>query len=55
MKLPENLSQKLMQREQTNALRQLPQPNALIDCSSNDDIGFSKNATIFNKTHDNCN
>ncbi|KVV13368.1 pyridoxal phosphate-dependent aminotransferase family protein [Flavobacterium sp. TAB 87] len=51
MKLPENLSQKLMQREQTNALRQLPQPNALIDFSSNDYIGFSKNATIFNKAH----
>lgn len=52
MKLPENLSQKLVERQQTNALRQLPKPNHLIDFSSNDYIGFSKSERIFDKVHD---
>ncbi|MCV9927690.1 pyridoxal phosphate-dependent aminotransferase family protein [Flavobacterium sp. LS1R49] len=51
MKLPENLTQKLAVRKQNNALRQLTDINALIDFTSNDYIGFSKSAAIFNKTH----
>ena len=48
---PIKLSSKLEIRKQNNALRQLSLPNSLIDFSSNDYIGFSKNKTIFEKTH----
>jgi 8-amino-7-oxononanoate synthase len=48
---PKSLTQKLQQREQNNALRKLSLPNHLIDFASNDYIGFSKNETIFNQTH----
>jgi len=48
---PKSLNHKLQQREQNNALRKLPLPNNLIDFASNDYIGFSKNETIFNQTH----
>lgn len=48
---PKSLQQKLQQREQNNALRKLLLPNDLIDFASNDYIGFSKNETIFNQTH----
>jgi 8-amino-7-oxononanoate synthase len=48
---PKQLSDKLKKREQNKALRQLPFANNLIDFSSNDYIGFSKNETIFDKTH----
>ena len=48
---PKSLTQKLQQREQNNALRKLSLPNGLIDFASNDYIGFSKNETIFNQTH----
>ncbi|MDN3675239.1 pyridoxal phosphate-dependent aminotransferase family protein [Flavobacterium branchiarum] len=51
MKLPENLLQKLVVRKQNNALRKLPDTNLLTDFTSNDYIGFSKSAVIFNKTH----
>lgn len=51
MKLPENLNQKLENRKQSNALRQLPIENNLIDFTSNDYIGFSKSETIFKQTH----
>nr|WP_315223547.1 pyridoxal phosphate-dependent aminotransferase family protein [uncultured Flavobacterium sp.] len=51
MKLPENLNQKLENRKQSNALRQLPSQNNLIDFTSNDYIGFSKSETIFKQTH----
>ena len=51
MKLPENLNQKLENRKQSNALRQLPMQNNLIDFTSNDYIGFSKSEAIFEKTH----
>ncbi|MEA9415241.1 pyridoxal phosphate-dependent aminotransferase family protein [Flavobacterium sp. PL02] len=51
MKLPENLIQKLVVRKQNNALRQLPYTSASIDFTSNDYIGFSNSAAIFNKTH----
>jgi 8-amino-7-oxononanoate synthase len=48
---PKQLSDKLKNREQNLALRQLPFANNLIDFSSNDYIGFSKNEVIFDKTH----
>ena len=48
---PKSLQQKLQQREEQNALRQLPIANDLIDFASNDYIGFSKNETIFHETH----
>lgn len=51
-KLPKSLQNKLKLREEQNALRQLPSSNALIDFASNDYIGFAKNETIFNQTHD---
>lgn len=51
MKFPKNLAVKLELRTQSNALRQLPVSKGLIDFSSNDYIGFSKNKSIFDKTH----
>ncbi len=51
MKLPENINQKLENRKQSNALRQLSTQNNLIDFTSNDYIGFSKSETIFKQTH----
>ena len=48
---PKSLQQKLQQREEQNALRQLPIANDLIDFASNDYIGFAKNETIFHETH----
>lgn len=51
MKFPKNLTDKLEIRQQNNALRKLSLPNKLIDFSSNDYIGFSKNKDIFEQTH----
>jgi len=51
MKFPKNLSSKLEFRQQNNALRKLSLPNELVDFSSNDYIGFSKNKAIFEGTH----
>jgi 8-amino-7-oxononanoate synthase len=51
MNFPKNLSTKLEIRKQNNALRKLSLPNNLIDFSSNDYIGFSKNKAIFEETH----
>lgn len=51
MKFPKNLAAKLEIRKQNNALRKLSLPNELIDFSSNDYIGFSKNKDIFEETH----
>ena len=51
MKFPKNLVAKLEIRKQNNALRKLSAPNKLIDFSSNDYIGFSKNKAIFEQTH----
>jgi 8-amino-7-oxononanoate synthase len=50
-KLPKSLEKKLKLREELNALRKLPSSNSLIDFASNDYIGFAKNETIFNLTH----
>ncbi|TRX29955.1 pyridoxal phosphate-dependent aminotransferase family protein [Flavobacterium franklandianum] len=51
MKFPKNLAAKLEIRKQNNALRKLAASNNLIDFSSNDYIGFSKNKAIFEETH----
>lgn len=51
MKLPKSLQQKLETRKANNALRKLPLSNNLVDFSSNDYLGFSKNKQIFNQTH----
>ena len=48
---PKSLQQKLQQREEQNALRNLPVVNDLVDFASNDYIGFAKNETIFHETH----
>ena len=48
---PENLNQKLENRKQNNAFRQLSTDNNLVDFSSNDYIGFAKSETIFDQTH----
>lgn len=49
--LPKKLQQKLVQRKQNNALRKLKIPvENLVDFSSNDYLGFSKNADIFSRT-----
>ncbi|WP_395075519.1 aminotransferase class I/II-fold pyridoxal phosphate-dependent enzyme [Flavobacterium sp.] len=51
MNFPNNLSLKLQTRKQENAFRKLSLPNALIDFSSNDYLGFAKSESIFNETH----
>jgi 8-amino-7-oxononanoate synthase len=50
-RFPKSLSHKIELRIQSNSLRKLPLPNNLIDFSSNDYLGFSKNKAIFEKTH----
>lgn len=51
MNFPKNLTAKLENRKQNNALRKLSLFNDLIDFASNDYIGFSKNKSIFEETH----
>lgn len=51
MKFPKNLSEKLEARKQKNALRQLSQMQDKIDFVSNDYLGFSKSAILFQETH----
>jgi 8-amino-7-oxononanoate synthase len=51
MQFPQNLKDKLDNRHQKNAFRELPKPNQLIDLASNDYLGFSKSKNIFNSTH----
>ena len=47
--LPEKLQKKLAERHENNSLRNLGVQNNLIDFSSNDYLGFSKNETIYNR------
>lgn len=49
---PKKLIHKLNQRKDINALRTLKKQNSLIDFSSNDYLGFSKEKTIFDRSHD---
>jgi 8-amino-7-oxononanoate synthase len=48
---PKKLQQKLDKRNTDNVLRQLGEQSGLVDFSSNDYIGFSKNETLFKNTH----
>ena len=50
--LPKSLSDKLSLRKEKGSLRKLSTPTDLIDFSSNDYIGFAKNETLFQQTHD---
>lgn len=49
--IPKKLKIKIDNRNEENALRNLDKPSKLIDFSSNDYIGFSKNETIFKNTY----
>lgn len=49
--LPIALTQKLQQREASNALRKLPVSKDLIDFASNDYLGFARLQEIFIQTH----
>lgn len=44
---PKRLQLKLRERADNNALRTLPLPNSLVDFSSNDYLGLSRNVSIF--------
>jgi 8-amino-7-oxononanoate synthase len=44
---PKKLLAKLSEREDNNALRSLPNPNRLVDFSSNDYLGLAKNEEVF--------
>lgn len=50
-KTPKIITQKIEQRIEKNALRSLHTKNELVDFSSNDYLGFSKSATIFEGAH----
>ncbi|AXP80389.1 8-amino-7-oxononanoate synthase [Mariniflexile rhizosphaerae] len=52
MELPKKLQQKLETRKEAHALRKLGTVSNLVDFSSNDYLGFSKNETVFNNAHD---
>lgn len=51
VQLPNNLLQKLLQREQDNALRILPSTQHSIDFSSNDYLGLAQNELLFHEVH----
>jgi 8-amino-7-oxononanoate synthase len=48
---PDSLSKKLQERIQTDSLRVLPDPSNAIDFSSNDYLGFAKDESFFEETH----
>jgi len=50
-RFPEKLKSKLDTRFANNTLRELGNQNNLVDFYSNDYLGFSKSASIFNQTH----
>ncbi len=51
MKFPKKLKNKIEVRTAGNALRRLKDPSELIDFSSNDYLGCSRSASIFDKVH----
>ncbi len=48
-RFPKKLQEKLNHREVQNSLRHLPEANDLVDFSSNDYLGFSRNREIFER------
>ena len=52
MNLPKKLQKKLQEREQNNSVRKLPLRTDLVDFSSNDYLGLSRNKNIFNRAHE---
>ena len=48
-RFPKKLQEKLFRREAQNTLRHLPERNDLVDFSSNDYLGFSRNREIFDR------
>ena len=48
--LPKNLSRKLQKRVAENALREMPLDDSLVDFSSNDYLGFSREKWIRERT-----
>ncbi len=51
MNFPEKLAQKLEQRQNNNSLRELTTSKDLVDFSSNDYLGLSKNDFVFKAAH----
>src|SRR5690606_37536320 len=49
--LPTSFSSKLQQRQQNSSLRKLPQPNGLIDFSSNAYLGLANDEALFEAVH----
>ncbi|WP_340066212.1 aminotransferase class I/II-fold pyridoxal phosphate-dependent enzyme [Ascidiimonas aurantiaca] len=50
-RFPEKLQQKLDLRKNEGSLRYLSEPEAFIDFSSNDYLGFARSSVIFNNSH----
>jgi 8-amino-7-oxononanoate synthase len=48
---PDSLSKKLQERNQTDSLRVLPLSSNAVDFSSNDYLGFAKDESFFEETH----
>src|SRR5665811_1256272 len=48
-RFPNKLQEKLVRREAHNTLRHLPEGNDLVDFSSNDYLGLSRNREIFER------
>lgn len=49
--LPPSLLLRLQQRRDANALRSLPEPNDRVDFSSNDYLGFARNAALYEEAN----
>lgn len=52
MNLPKKLQKKLQEREQNNSVRKLPLRTDLVDFSSNDYLGLSRDKNVFHRTHE---
>lgn len=52
MNLPKKLQKKLQEREQNNSVRKLPLRTDLVDFSSNDYLGLSRDKNVFHRAHE---